>query len=57
MIVLSNIYEEYEPYYCNNIIPRCGLKPILINTKTREIINKDDIFAFGILMKRKFAEA
>ena len=54
---MASVYEEYEPYYCNNAFPKCGLKSFLINKETREIINKDEIFAFGILMKRKYSKA
>ena len=54
---MSGIYDEYEPYYSKNTMPQCGLKPILFNKETREIINKNDIFAYGILMLRKYSKS
>ena len=52
---MSNIYDEYEPYYCNEYIPKCGLKDFFIDKNAREILNKDEIFSYGILMKRKYS--
>ena len=54
---MPNIYEEYEPYYCNETSPKCSTKGFIINKEKREIINKDEIFALGTAMQRKYASA
>ncbi len=53
---MSNFYEEYEPYYCNEEMPRCGTKRFFIDRSTREILNMNEIFSYGILMKRKYSK-
>lgn len=47
---------EYEPYFHQTLNPKCGTKKFIINLETREILNKDEVFAFGVALKRKYAK-
>ena len=48
---------EYEPYYSNNETPKCGFKKMQFYKDTLQWRNPEDVFAFGISMKKKYAES
>ena len=48
--------DDYEPYYSNNTIPKCGLKRIFYYSGSLTLAYPNDLFAIGISMPRKYAK-